>query len=128
MEYQDFTIDVRTVGNGQFEATAVESPIREAPRVYFSDPIPRETLDKLLKAPVSSTRELGQALYRALFQDRLADLFMRCRAGLPRDGRSGLRIRLRFSLDEEDTAYLAALPWELLCDPAGQFVAKDLST
>ncbi len=128
MEYQDFTIDVRTVGSGQFEATAVESPMRESPRVFFSDPIPRETLDKLLKAPVSSTREMGRALYDALFQDRLADLFMRCRAGLPRDGSSGLRIRLRFSLDEEDTAYLASLPWELLCDPAGQFLAKDLST
>jgi hypothetical protein len=128
MEYQDFTIDVRSLGRGRFEATAVEAPIRESPRVVFSTPIPRRTLHKLLKAPASSTRELGQALYRALFQGKLGDLFIRCRAGLPRDGRTGLRIRLRFSLDEEDAAYLAALPWELLCNPAGELLAKDFST
>lgn len=51
MEYQDFTIDVRSLGKGQFEATVVEAPIRQSPRVVFSDPIPRETLDGLLELP-----------------------------------------------------------------------------
>lgn len=126
MEYQDFTIDVRSLGSGQFEATAVEAPIRESPRVVFSDPIPRGDLGKLLKAPASATPKLGKALQRALFRGKMADLFTRCRAGLPRG--TGLRIRLRFSLDEEDADYLSALPWELLCDPAGELLAKEPAT
>src|SRR5689334_15306468 len=56
----------------------------------------------------------------------MADLFTRCRAGLAHG--TGLRIRLRFSLEEEDTWYLSALPWELLCDPAGAFLAKEPGT
>lgn len=126
MEYQDFTIDVRSLGSGQFEATAVEAPIRESPRVVFSDPIPRGDLGKLLKAPAKATLKLGKELQRALFRGKMADLFTRCRAGLPRG--TGLRIRLRFSLDEEDADYLSALPWELLCDPAGELLAKEPAT
>lgn len=125
-QYQDFTIDVRTVGHGRFEATAVDAPIRESPREFFSDPIPRDALGDLLKAPKSATLTLGRALHDALFQGNMADLFTRCRAGLPPG--TGLRIRLRFSLNEEDTAYLSALPWELLCDRAGRFLAKEAVT
>ncbi|MEA2600062.1 MAG: hypothetical protein QOF89_1054 [Acidobacteriota bacterium] len=141
MEYQDFTIDLRPAGNGRFEATVVAAPIRKAPRIYFPEPIAKETLLTLLgsfdqpdtenqqKPPELSPRQLGETLYSALFKDEVGDLFRECRAAIPRDGRSGLRLRLRFPFDDPEAEYLAALPWEWLWDPrSAAFLATDLCT
>src|SRR4051812_15385347 len=97
MDYQDFTVDIRSATSGDFEATVVTAPIRQAPRVFFPEPIEKETLSALAgffdrpapqtqqKPPAKlSPRRLGQALYSAVFKDKLGDLFKECRAAIPR--------------------------------------------
>jgi hypothetical protein len=142
MEYQDFTIDLRSAGSGRFEATVATAPIRETPRVFFPEPVEREKLRNLhhafdvpgeeiqQKAPSEACfREVGGLLYSALFQGEIGDLFRRCRAAVPRDGRSGLRLRLRFRMDDAEAEYLETLPWEWLWDSrTSDFLAADLCT
>lgn len=144
MEYQDFTIDLRSAGDGRFEATVADAPIRENPRVYFSPPIEKEEIESLHGAydrpgrelqqaslPGVSPRTRGEQLYSALFRDGLADLFLRCRASLSHQDGAGLRIRLRFQINDlkSDAGYLASLPWEWLYDPkSGTFLSSELST
>jgi hypothetical protein len=140
MEYQDFTVDLRSTESGDFEATVVAAPIRESPRVYFPRPIGARTLRDLHSAfdrPASeivlsketSPRKLGQRLSSALFRGELADLFLRCRYGIPADSTSGLRLRLRFEIGDPEAEYLAALPWEWLWDPrSDSFLATHLTT
>ena len=133
MNYQDFTINVRSVGSGQFEAEVIDAPLRDSPRVEFSRPIEEaalEALDESLngaEAPAGpSYLDLGQALYKAVFGKGIAKLFTQCEAGLTPG--SGLRIRLRFRIDDAEARYLAALPWELLRPPEGKFLGIDQST
>lgn len=142
MDYQDFTIGLRPAVGGLFEATVIAAPIRKEPRIFFAEPIKEERLRTLLgsfdqpdaesrHAPPTdlSPRELGEALYVALFQGDVGDLFRQCRAALPHDGRSGLRLRLRFPLAGRDGEYLSTLPWEWLWDPkSAEFLATDLRT
>jgi hypothetical protein len=135
MDYQDFTIDIRSAGNDQFEATVVDAPIRENPRLVFRRPFPQESLAGLLQTidqrvrdeleddevpkPLveMSPREVGEQLYTTLIQGAVADLFESCRISLPRDGRTGLRLRLKFHLDDPEVSYLTEVPWEWLWDP-----------
>ncbi|MFL6261111.1 MAG: SAVED domain-containing protein [Thermoanaerobaculia bacterium] len=139
MDYQDFTVDIRSANSGGFEATVVTAPIRRAPRVFFPEPIERETLSTLFgffdgsdaqaqrETPAKlSPRRLGQTLYSAVLKDQVGDLFRECRTAMPRDGRLGLRLRLRFLIDDPEAEYLAALPWEWLWDPqsAGPLAAR----
>jgi CHAT domain-containing protein/CBASS immunity sensor of nucleotide second messenger signals len=142
MEYQDFTIDIRSAGSGRFEATANAVSFRDTPRVYFLAPIEKEALQSLHASfdrpgteigkglpEEMSPRKLGERLYSALFQGEMADLLVRCRAAVPPDERSGLRLRLRFQINDPEAAYLAALPWEWLWDPrAAEFLSADLGT
>lgn len=143
MEYQDFTIDIRSTGSGSFEATVVAAPFRDSPRVFFPAPFESEVLRSLHAAfdrpgteisrqglpPEVSPRKLGEQLYSALFHGKLANLFLRCRTSVLGDGRSGLRLRLKFQINDPEAEYLAALPWEWLWDPESQeFLAADLGT
>jgi hypothetical protein len=143
MEYQDFTVDIRSIGNGHFEARAATEAFRDMPQVFFADPIARAVLPKLhaafdrtgaeieeegLPAEISP-RELGGRLHSALFQGEIGDLFLRTRAAVLGDGRSGLRLRLRFQINDPEAEYLAALPWEWMWDSRAQeFLASDLAT
>src|SRR5258707_6573682 len=109
MEYQDFTIDLRSAGKGLFEARVVEAPIRDTLQDFFPEPIERNELRALHsffdrpgaelqkeQSPETSRRSVGGRLYSALFKDKIEDLFRQCRAAIPRDGHSGLRLRLKF--------------------------------
>jgi hypothetical protein len=142
MDYQNFTIDVRSAGRGRFEARVVDSPYRISPRVPFQRPIPKRMLKALQavldkqaspgsKAKVKLVAEpwtFGCAVYNAIFRNGLAELFTECRATLSGTPHSGLRIRLRFDLSDLEIEYLEALPWELLCTSADRFLATDPST
>lgn len=137
MEYQDFTIYIRSTGENQFEAIVVDAPCEERPNTFFSRPLEKQTLQALLRSadqvagksvePEFSLEEVGRQLHEALFQEELADAFDRCRASLARG--TGLRVRLRFRFDDAEAEYLASLPWELLWDDRrSDFLATDLCT
>jgi hypothetical protein len=139
MEYQDFTIDLRSVEGG-FEAAVAAAPLEDTPCARFAAPIPQEELDALLASfdhlpgapqapPVPRSHEVGETLYRALFDNPIGELFQRCRDALTHAEGTGLRLRLRFRDDDPQHEYLSALPWEWLWDrESRQFVATDLAT
>lgn len=60
--------------------------------------------------------EIGAVLYRALVSGGLKTLLDRSRGMVFERGGAGLRIRLRFDLQDSELAELASLPWELLHD------------
>jgi WD40 repeat protein len=64
--------------------------------------------------PAAALVDLGQRLFDAVFRDRVGAGLTASLSSAAQEG-VGLRLRLRF---EEDAADLAALPWELLYDPA----------
>jgi SMODS-associated and fused to various effectors sensor domain/CHAT domain len=141
MQYQDFTIDIRSAEGGRFEATASTPAFRDTPRIFFTDPIERDIVPRLHAAfdrlgnkieglpPELSPRRVGEPLYSSLFQGEMADFLLRCRTAVIREGELGLRLRLRFQLNDPEAAYLAALPWEWLWDPrATEFLSADLCT
>jgi hypothetical protein len=135
IEYRDFTIEVQSKGRGRFEAKVVDAPIRAFPCVPFSRPIERKVLNALAdslggvkkaKTPVPAYREMGRQLYEAVFQPDVAELFRRCQDCLA--GKAGLRVRLRFRFSDPEAPYLAALPWELLCEDTPKYMATGRST
>lgn len=135
MKYQDFVIDVRSNAAGTFSARVIGSPFSDCPEVSFPRPIPRETVAKLRSASdrlkkaadIPTEKEMGQALHRALFQGAVADLLARSKGKISGEDK-GLRIRFKFRLDDSEAEYLAAVPWELLCDADGSFYSTDLKT
>jgi CHAT domain/SMODS-associated and fused to various effectors sensor domain len=150
MEYQDFTIDIRSAGRGRFEAKVVDAAIEESPRISFGRPLDKRVLRRFLqemdqrvldvskkrvdgkpprRRPKLSSRKVGQQLYSTLLRGEMESLFDRCRAALPRDGKTGLRLRLRFLLNDTEAEYLGALPWEWIWDPRStSFMATERST
>lgn len=132
MEYQDLTIDLRSAADGTFEAMVIaETPPQDGPRVRFAEPVDWNTLEQLLasfdvpeeeigpkiKALPISLRQIGEKVSAALFKNGLSEHFRRCCDEVSRGGKDGLRLRLRFRIDDPQAGYLAAVPWERLCDP-----------
>lgn len=123
MEYQDFTIGIRSAGENLFEATVLDAPLKERPRIYFPPPLDRVELQALLEscekpgAGAVPDRKIGKRLHSSLFQGELAEVFKKCRSALAGDGEAGLRLRLTFGMGDPEIEYLAALPWEWLWDP-----------
>ena len=142
MDYQDFTLDIRSAAEGQFEARVINAPLGGNPRVFFPPPLSQEELKALhglfdgsgkeapeKPSPKALARQRGQQLYTALFRDEVAELYQNCRAMLLRETGTGLRLRLKFQLNDTEAGYLAALPWEWLCDPtSNEFLATDPCT
>lgn len=108
MRYQDFTIDIRSTADNRYEATVVDAPIREIPRIVF-EPLTQEEL-------AQSPEQVGQRLFSSLFQGDLANLFEHCRTAVARDGDCGLRLRLKFRMDDLKAEELASYPWEWIWD------------
>jgi hypothetical protein len=72
-----------------------------------------------------SPREVGAALFRAIFSGLPGKLYERSRGRIDATPESGLRIQIRLSLDDPRLARLVQLPWELLYDPErAQFLAR----
>ncbi len=60
--------------------------------------------------------EMGTEMYRTIFQGPVRSLFDKSRGQVERSPRLGLRIKIKVDPGDPDTAALADLPWELLCD------------
>ncbi len=103
----------------------LSSPVGEA-RHEFTLPFSKDELaalhawraDAAWPLPHLSPQAAGSRLYQALFAGPVGEAFRRSQDAARRAAQP-LRIRLR--LDEAPE--LAILPWELLCDSAGKFLA-----
>jgi hypothetical protein len=82
-------------------------------------PPPRHLRPAAEAPPARDPKTIGEALTAALFVGPVRDAYIASLARLDPDDREGIRLRLVFDLGEPGTTALAALPWELLRDPAG---------
>jgi hypothetical protein len=74
-----------------------------------------------IAAPAGATEvdpgHVGQALFQAIFRDRVRDALNTCWATSIGQGRRGVRIRLVFDRRDPGIGQIASLPWELLLAP-----------
>ena len=128
MEYQDFTIEICSNAQGRFEAKVAEAGTKVPSVMTFDRSIDQQWIEDCDKRGSQPFEEAGQKLYSALFGNGVQELFRERQAAL--DGTaSGLRIRLKFRLDDMEAEYLAALPWEWLWDPEkNEFLATNPRT
>ncbi len=146
-EYLVFDLRIEPEGPG-YSARVVRSPAGEA-RVAFDDPFPagyqHPALSRLARGaggraarhvePAEGgddadahrdelARQIGEALYDAVFREGVGRCFVRSLDEAADQGK-GVRIRLRLA----DVPELASLPWEYLYYPArGQFLVNSRLT
>jgi len=155
--YEDLEITIRSLEDDRFTAEVTRSSSQSRPRITFPRPLEKELLEQLLEAidryvrkrqrratgqaaddddgdsndtPIDlSPKSIGAKLYDAIFREDIAELLLRCRTTASAKGRSGLRLRLFFDFQDQEAAYLAAIPWECLRDPEDiRFLACDVET
>lgn len=123
VEYEDFELQIGPQTEEGYRLHVLRSPAGEGESHLV---LPAE-LGDLAAASYRHPAETGAALYKALFNGEIADLFNQSlsEAGGRRGGR-GLRLRLRI---HPRTAVLHQIPWELLHRPlTGDFLALSRRT
>ena len=130
MQYQDFEIQISSGGAAGFTARVLRSPAG-SDEDSFEPPFGRVGLPVLLHrlnagirktrhsrpaaaSAIPDPREIGKALYQALFFGRVRDLYQSSVSGV---GDGGLRIILKLNPRLAKLALIQNLPWELLARP-----------
>ncbi|HSM54526.1 MAG TPA: CHAT domain-containing protein, partial [Candidatus Sulfomarinibacteraceae bacterium] len=109
-----------------WDAQGREGDSFEGPQLSFDGRAPPEVEDLLQavyarQAPERQTlKQLGNALSRLVFNDLLRNKLLKRYVEVSNAKESHLRLELVMPRDDEA---LAALPWEFLCIPGGQFGA-----
>ncbi|NQV71874.1 CHAT domain-containing protein [bacterium] len=118
---RELRIEFRLESPGVFSVDANSE--RGVSRSTFSLPFEPEEAGKLLRRTKSllsddsslrSEEHIGEILFDALVRDDLVSLFDRTLDIDDQPDVDGVRIRLVMNLDDENTARLSAIPWELL--------------
>jgi hypothetical protein len=108
MRFEDFVLHLDTSSRGGFRARVLKSPFGEG-AVGFS-------LGDQSALGSRPPVDVGTELFRAVFQGQVRMLLDKSLGQLERSPDLGLRLKLKLDLGDEETAALADLPWELLCD------------
>src|SRR5579864_6550632 len=131
MDYQDFVVQLDASSRGGFRARVVKSPFGEAATSFVLPAAAKAWLTGLPPSALArdivrlsggpegvepSPAEIGTALYLAVFQGPVRSLLDKCRGQIERSPQAGLRLKIKLDPSDPDTAALADLPWELLCD------------
>lgn len=101
-----------TIGRRQVREflEALEQALTAKPaKTGSTAPEPTEEPDHVVRPP-----EIGQALFRALFPQRVRALFDASRGAVETRGDCGLRIQLFLDPNDQTVGWLAGMPWELL--------------
>lgn len=126
---EDFVLQLDASARGGFRARVLESRFGETsvgfllPSLSGAEPgggfagttrsaVHRSLGDFEARPP----QEIGTALFRAVFQGQVRTLFDKSRGQLEMSPDLALRLKIKIDPGDEDTATLADLPWELLCD------------
>jgi hypothetical protein len=108
MRFEDFVLHLDTSSRGGFRARVLKSPFGEG-AVSFS-------LGDQSALRSRPPLDVGIELFQAVFQGQVRMLLDKCLGQLERSQDLGLRLKIKLDLGDEETAALADLPWELLCD------------
>jgi hypothetical protein len=150
IRYQDFIVAIGDSGGGDgLSAKLLATPCGERCETALAPSFPGRDPQALFRAiesrirggrdsrprcPVKdealcSLEEAGRALFEALFVGRLRDAWIATMGLLAGRPDLGVRLRLVFDLRREGQRCVAALPWELLRDPAtDQALCKNIRT
>jgi hypothetical protein len=133
VHFEDFILQLDASTRGGFRARVLKSPFGEG-AVSFAlpaavagtrraggDPPAASARDLDRPAPRPEVGELspiemGTEMYRTIFQGPVRSLFDKSRGQVERSPQLGLRLKIKVDPGDPDTAALADLPWELLCD------------
>lgn len=141
MRYHDFEIRFRGEGQGEFLTEVLRSPYAQSASAPFRLPFDAASIPDVVRslescilagggesieprdlgyvreayAPTLSPQAMGAALFESLFSGSVGEAFQESLAHIRGLGSNeGLRVRLSFDLNDQDTLSLIALPWELL--------------
>ena len=130
-EYLDFELTVEALPNGQLRVTLANSPVGSVAVDVPNAITPAEAeriigiLDGRTRVPrgeaARAARAFGEKLFSLLFSGQIYAAYLTSRS---QAGERGLRVRL--NLDKAEA--LADLPWELLRDPSGDYLALSRQT
>jgi CHAT domain/NACHT domain len=156
-DHENFDIELHSLpGSGEFEARVLRSPLRlRAEGQRFNPPYSNSELEQFLSILEDSTRastsrhfdleyiaakqpiglqcdaaEIGRKLFTALFFGSIETEFWASKVFVQsgRDASSPGQLRVRLIFGRKDLGQLGTLPWELLRDKEGQYLALDPST
>lgn len=149
LRYHDFTLRLQPDGGGGFTVLIQHAPAGGG-SAAFRLAIPPESLarwrpgfhslrspepgrdlkpDAGWSPPEMVPEDVGRTLFAGLFTDRVHDSFVGSMARAGSEPDRGLRLRLVFDPSAPGILPLAALPWELLYDPATRdFFARNRQT
>lgn len=133
MRYDDFVLQLDASARGGFRARVVKSPFGEGavgfalPAIAGTSPAggnPASAVSRDLEHAAGGVQippelppiEIGTEIYRSVFQGQVRSLLDKSRGHLEIAADRGLRLKIKLDPGDPDTAPLADLPWELLCD------------
>ena len=135
MKYHDFVIEIERKRDGQFPVQVISSPAGEergllnlpfshtdlesifpSLGVIINNPDRGDTGEDSNKTDLTgwSPRQLGIALFDALFNGKIRDCYQESRG---RCNGQGLRIKLRIDPVDESLVKISRLPWEIMHEP-----------
>ncbi len=134
--YLDFELRIEDLGGGRYRATVVEMPLGEGQARVSNDftlPFAPDDLARMLAvlsgrldAPLTerlqTARAFGEGMFGAVFAGPVYTVYFSSRDR----ARTAQGLRIKLGLD--DAGDLAGLPWELLRDPAIDYLALSRST
>jgi hypothetical protein len=130
-DYLDFELNIEALPNEQLRVTLAGSPVGSV-TLDVPNPITTADAERILSVLDGSTRlsrgeaaraarTFGEKLFSAVFTGQIYAAYLTSRS---QAGERGLRIRL--NLDKAEA--LHDLPWELLRDPSGDYLALSRQT
>lgn len=145
VQFSDFVLQLDADGRGGLRARVLQSPFGEA-AAPFSLPWSAEAVKDALRprglgvasgmpvitrgdgyggvqgSPPPPPLEVGETLFRSVFQGQVRTLFDKSFGQLELDATRGLRLKLKLDPNDAATAALADLPWELLRDSDNEYL------
>jgi hypothetical protein len=149
IRYQDFIVAIGESGGDGLSAKLLATPCGERCETVLAVPFRGRDPQALFRAiewrirggrdsrprrpvrdePPCRLEEAGGALFEALFVGRLKEAWIATMGLLSGRPDLGVRLLLVFDLKRDGLRYVAALPWELLRDPAtDQVLCKNIRT
>jgi hypothetical protein len=135
-KYLDFEVKIDDLGGGRYRATVIDMPLGEGQAQVTNDfmlPFSPDDLAKILAVlggrvdvptaeRLRQARMFGEALFKAVFAGPVYTVYFSSQ------DRAQMAVGLRVKLFLENAGSIANLPWELLRDPAVDFLALSRST
>lgn len=109
--YLDFELAITPQADHHYTATILHSEAGNAEELITLPDVALDQVAELYDLPVDKAREIGAALFSALFAGEVRSRYAVSQQLAQQEGK-GLRLKLRLTAPE-----LLALPWELLYDP-----------